>query len=91
VPDTRLPENEQVVMPEGSTCACGQPLPWHLFSLRLGMQHNCSCDTLFKESQGVVKLIGTEHNKIAEWDRSHVWDPKATSEFGTKGAWVQKA
>lgn len=35
-------------------CPCGQPLPWHLFALGMGLQHTCSCGRAFKEVAGQV-------------------------------------
>jgi hypothetical protein len=54
-----------------ATCECGQPLPWHLFSLALGMEHICSCERKFKETDGKVVRDGTAPNPIARYDKEH--------------------
>ena len=38
-----------------SYCACGQSLPWHLFSLGIGLRHICSCGAAYQEQSGVVR------------------------------------
>lgn len=49
----------------GAACACGQQLPWHLFGLRLGMEHVCSCTQSYKETNGMVTLDGHKPNPFA--------------------------
>ena len=83
--------DNQIPIKDGGTCPCGNRLPWHLFNLDLGgFSHNCSCDRLFKKVDGVVCVVGMKKNQIAEWDRSHQWDPDAPNDIGTRGAWVPR-
>ena len=54
-------------VPPKSPCPCGQPLPWHLFNLGLGLSHICLCDRKYVQKRDTLEvlLVGTEPNPLA--------------------------
>ena len=55
----------------GDKCPCGQPLPWHLFTLGIGLKHICNCERTYAENEDgeYVMLDVTTPNPIARAER----------------------